>query len=127
MSKEDVIKCLVPGQRLREGYEAIDQLRVALDDALPYIEFPFGKYERQDHRKRKRPSPWHAHAVAITPIIAEALRQSTRHAVRGTTHNSAVVRLVREALVRIGHDKKITREAIAAKLTDGSVESGRSF
>jgi hypothetical protein len=113
--------------RSRSGYDAIERLRGALDAALPYIEFPFGKYERQDHRKRKRPKPWHAHAVLITPMIADALRQSG-HPVRGATHNSAVVRIACEALVRIGYDRNIIKPAaVAAKLTDWYAEFGRSF
>lgn len=120
----------IPGQKpanLRGGYEAIERLRVALDAALPYIEFPFGEYERQDHRKRKRPKAWHAHAIAITPIIADALRQSG-HPVRGTTHNTALVRIVRQALVRIGHDKNIKPAAVAAKMTAWYAEmTGTNF
>jgi hypothetical protein len=109
----------MPGQspeRLREGYDAIDQLRVALKRALPYIEFPFGKYQHRDHRKQKRPKNWHAHAVAITPIVAAALKQ-TGHEVRGTSHNTALVRIVREALLRIGHREGITVDAVADYLT----------
>lgn len=119
----------LPGQKpkhLRGGYDAIERLRVALDAALPYIEFPFGEYERQDHRKRKRPSPWHAHAVAVTHVIADALRQSG-HPVRGTSHNSAVVRIVCKALVRIGYDRNITSDAVAKHLTGWYAEFGRSF
>jgi hypothetical protein len=110
----------MPGQlpkQLHEGYEAIDRLRVALEAALPYIEFPFGKYERRDHRKEKRPKPWHAYAVAITPIIAAALRQAG-HEISGTSHNTALVRIVREALLRIGYgERAITVNAVAAHLT----------
>jgi hypothetical protein len=115
--KEDIIKQFVPGLRLREGYEAIDQLRIALEAALPYIEFPFGKYERRDHRKGKHSKPWHAHAVAIAPWIAAALRQAGRE-VYGTSRNTALVRIVREALLRIGYGKRdITVTAVAAHLT----------
>jgi hypothetical protein len=111
--------------RLRGGYNAIKRLRGALDAAVPYIEFPLGQYERRDHRTLKRPSLWHAHAVAITPIIADALRQSGRRV--STTHNSAMVRIVREALVRIGHDDNITPDRVAAHLTDWYAKFGRSF
>ena len=120
-----------PGQKpvhLRGGYDAIQRLRVALDAALPYIEFPFGEYERQDHRKKKRPKPWHAHAVGITPLIANALRQSGK-LVRGATHNSALVRIVcRGVGPELDSDENIVKPtAVAAMLTDWYAEFDRTF
>jgi hypothetical protein len=123
--KEDLVKQFVPGLRVREGYDVIDQLRVALTAALPYIESPFGKYEKLDHRKRKRPKDWHAHAVAIAPVIAEALNEAG-HEVRSTSHNTILVRVVREALLRIGY-ANITEEAVAKHLTGWYGGHGRKI
>ncbi|HEY4981610.1 MAG TPA: hypothetical protein VII24_06650 [Pseudolabrys sp.] len=95
-----------PGQkpmRLRGGYEAIEQFRIALNAALPYIEWPFGKYERQDHRKKSRPSNWHMYAVVIAGIISRALVQSGRRRAPSFARDSAAARAVYEALSRMGH------------------------
>jgi hypothetical protein len=121
--KEDIVKQFVPDLRVREGYDVIDRLRVALKAALPYIEFPFGKYEKRDHRKRKRRKDWHAHAVIIAPVIAKALSRAG-HAVRSTSHNTMLVRVVGEALHRIGYTD-ITEAAIAKHLTNWFGEHGR--
>jgi len=125
----------LPGQkpaRLREGYAAIKRLGDALEAALPYVEFPFGKYRRQDHREGMRLKPWHVHAVAITPMIVETLRRSGHPIpahLRKITHNTAAVRIVREALVRMGYDKNIIKPpAIAQFLTLWANDSpGRFF
>jgi hypothetical protein len=111
---------------LLEGFAAIERLRIALEDALPFVEHPFGKGDSQDHRKRKHPKPWHALAVAVTPVFVAALRQSGHH-VGGVKDNSAAVRLVHEALLRMGYGK-IPKATIASHLKTWLVEDpGRKF
>jgi hypothetical protein len=95
-----------PGQkpiRLRDGYKAVEQLRVALNAALPFIEWPFGEYKRQDHRKKSRPSDWHMHAGAIAGNIRRALMQSGRRRALGFSRDTAEALVVHEALMRIGY------------------------
>jgi hypothetical protein len=102
--------------KTRAGHEAIRALGDALSLALPYIEWPFEKYERQTGRKT--PKDWHIPAVVIATIIVPALVQSGRVA-PGLSHNSIVVRVVREALTRMGYPnmKTDTSRAIGAHLT----------
>jgi hypothetical protein len=99
----------------RAGHEAIKALGGALSLALPYVEFPFGKYERQ---VRKRPKNWHVPAIIIASFIREALIQSGRGA-PALTRNSVLVRVVRQALVRMEYPNigTVTPTAIGAHLT----------
>jgi hypothetical protein len=105
----------------RDHYAAIEALRDALMRSMPYIEWPFGKYERQDYRKRprenyrKRPRPkWHLHAVLIAAIIVKALIQSGRRKT-STARDSTVVKVVRKTLSRMGYPE-IEPGTIAAHL-----------
>lgn len=119
-----------PGQRpmrLRRGYDAIEQLRDALDAAMDYIEWPFGQYDREEARKRhlhpKHPKPWHASAIPVARVIIAALRQS-RHTVEGTSHNTIAVRIVRDALARMGFGE-VEKPAIAKILIKWADEHGQ--
>jgi hypothetical protein len=113
----------VPG---RDGCDTIERLRVALDAAMPFIEFPFGEYDREEARKRrlhpKRPKSWHASAIAVAYVIIPALQQSG-HTVRGTSHDTIAVRIVHDALDRMRYGK-IGRPAIAKILTKWVGEYG---
>lgn len=60
----------------RGGYEAIKALDTTLSLAMPYIEFPFGKYERKTHRHRHRPKDWHMAAIVIAKFFIEAMIKS---------------------------------------------------
>jgi hypothetical protein len=86
----------------RDGYKAIKAFGDALSSAMPYIEWPFGKYERQDYRKRPRRKNWHLPAVLIAKLIERALIDSGRRKT-STTSGSTVVKVVREALIRMGY------------------------
>ena len=113
--------------RQHDGYDAIERFRVALDAAIPFIEFPFGKYDRDEARKRqlhpKHPKPWHASAIPVARVTIDALRRSG-HTVEGTSHNTITVRIVRDALVRMGFDD-IEKPAIAKVLTKWADEHGQ--
>jgi hypothetical protein len=100
----------------RGGYVAIEGLRDALQVALPYVEWPFGKHEKQDYRKAKRPKIWHGVVIEVAGVIGKALEQSGRRRARSYTRNSVLVRVVRQALIRMGHGKNIEPSAIAAYL-----------
>jgi hypothetical protein len=109
----------------RDGFEKIKALGDALSLALPYIEFPLGKYERATHHTRSRPKPWHIPALVIANIVVEALIKSGAHSPR-TTRNSTVVRIVRAAFVRMDYQNigMITTDAIGAYLTRRSAKFG---
>lgn len=102
-----------------DGYAAIEAMREALLRALPSIEFPFGSPEEAEATlkqtillwpelaevrpvgpKEMRPAVWHMHAVLIARIISKALKQIGRHS--SLHRNSVLVRVVSDALVRIG-------------------------
>jgi hypothetical protein len=114
----------VPG---RDGYDTIERLRVALDAAMPFIEFPLGEYDREEARKRrlhpKHPKPWHASSIPVARVMIEALRRSG-HTVGGTSHNTVAVRIVRDALARMGYGEN-ERPAIAKILTQWADEHGQ--
>jgi hypothetical protein len=100
----------------RAGFEAISALRDALSLAQPFIEWPFGKYERQVGQKSLK--IWHIPAVLIARIVAGALIESG-HLTVAFTHNSTVVRVVHEALIRMQYPDMdmVSRNAIGAHLT----------
>ena len=100
----------------RGGYRAIKTLKSALRIALPNIEWPFGKYERQTGRKR--PKVWHLSAVMIANVIVKVMIEAG-HDDPGITRKSIVVRVVRKALIRMQypHVQMITASAVGAHLT----------
>jgi hypothetical protein len=88
------------------GYPAIKAAQDALLTALPYIEWPFGKYERQDHRKKMRLADWHVPALVIKNIVSEALICSRSRTPR-FSRDAAATRVVVNAPARMGY--KISR------------------
>jgi hypothetical protein len=110
----------------RDGYKAIKALEDALSAAQPYIEWPFGKYKRQDYRERPRPKNWHLLAVLIANIIVKALIQSG-HRAPGLAANSIVVRVVCKALARMGYPdiNMVTHSAVGAYLTRRAAKYGK--
>jgi hypothetical protein len=56
------------------GSEAMKLLSESLEEALPYIEWPYGRYERK--KKLSKPPEWHVAAVIIANKIVEATGQS---------------------------------------------------
>lgn len=98
------------------GYPAIKALQDALVIALPYIEWPFGQYERQTGHKT--PKNWHLPAVMIAKVLIKEMIAAGHHD-PGITRNSVVVRVVNEALIRMGypHVEMITASAIGAHLS----------
>lgn len=97
----------------RDGYETIKRLSASLSEAMPYIEWPFGKYQRQTGRKT--PKSWNAPALVIAILIIRTM-VSAGHANPAISKNSVVVRVVRSAMIRMeyGHIQLAT---IAAHLT----------
>ena len=100
-----------------DAYEAVIALSKALARALPHIKFPFFRaFERKDHRQKRRPKNWHLPAVLIANIIERALIQSGRRTTSTTSGDSTVVKVVRNALARMGYGE-IEPGTIAARLT----------
>jgi hypothetical protein len=100
----------------RGGYDAIKTLGDALSVAAPYIEWPFGHYERQT--RPKRPKPWHIMALSIARLVLRVMVEAGQKE-PGITRNSVVVRLVRNVLIRMNfpNAKMVTPTAIGAHLT----------
>ena len=100
----------------RGAHPAIKALQDALTVALPYIEWPFGVYERQTGRKK--PKIWHLPAVMVANIVIKAMIEAG-HDDPGITRNSIIVRVVCKALIRMRypHVHMITASAVGAHLT----------
>jgi hypothetical protein len=100
----------------RNGFDVIKALGDALFSAMPYIEWPFGYYERQG--RSKRPKPWHIMALVIARLVITAMIEAD-HNEPGITRSSIVVRIVSNALIRMGfpNAKMITPAAIGMHLT----------
>jgi hypothetical protein len=100
----------------RGGFDAIKTLGDALFYAIPYIEWPLGYYEQKTGSKR--PKPWHSMALVIARLVIKVIVEAG-HSEPGITRNSVVVRIVRNALIRMNFlDVKMTTPAaIGAHLT----------
>jgi hypothetical protein len=85
-----------------DGYHAIKALADSLSAAYPYIEWPFGKYDRIDPRKQARPKIWHMPAFGIAHTVIGALKQPGRPSV-SIAANSVTVHVVGRALERMGY------------------------
>jgi hypothetical protein len=107
----------------REGYEVIKGLGEALSAAMPYVEWPFGRYERQTRRKQMK--DWHGPSVLFANRIIDVLVRAG-HNNPGITHNSVLVRVVHSALIRMKfpNPEMITRSAIGMHLTRWDEEFG---
>jgi hypothetical protein len=100
----------------RGGYPAIVALEQALATALPYIEWPFGRYERRT--RRKRPKDWHFSAVIIAKAIIKTLLE-VGHDGPSLARKSIVVRAVRKALLRMNYRdvRMVSESGVAAHLS----------
>jgi hypothetical protein len=90
------------------GYPAIKAAQDALLAALPYIEWPFGAYERQGHRTKMRLADWHMPALAIKNIVSEVLMKCGWSSAPRFSRDAAATRVVFNALARMDY-KKISR------------------
>jgi hypothetical protein len=100
----------------RGDYDAIKKLGEALSTTMPYIEWPFGHYERQT--RPKRPKAWHTMALVVARRAIGVMVEAG-HYDPGISRNSVVARVVRKALIRMNfsNSQMITLTAIAAHLT----------
>ncbi|MGD0187801.1 MAG: hypothetical protein ABSC25_21495 [Roseiarcus sp.] len=107
----------------RGGYDAIKALSDALDGAMPFIEWPFGVYERRKTpcARRRDLDDWHFSAILIFKWAAQAMLMDGR-ALRSLHRNSVVVKAVHRALVRMGFPnmEMVTESAIAKHLSKNS-------
>jgi hypothetical protein len=69
----------------RGGHPAIKALQDTLTVALPYIEWPFGEYERQTGRKK--PKTWHLPSIMVARVVVKAMIDAG-HDDPGITRNS---------------------------------------
>ena len=60
----------------QSGHPAISKLKEALAEALPYIEWPFGRYERRPRTGQKAPKPWHGPGLLIARSVIKVLVES---------------------------------------------------
>jgi hypothetical protein len=100
----------------RGGFDVIKTLGDALFFAMPYIEWPLGYYDRKAPRMRLK--AWHTMALVIARLVIKVTIDAG-HNEPGITRNSIVVRIVRNALIRMNfpNAKMITTTAIGAHLT----------
>ena len=107
----------------RDGYGAIKDLERALFAALPYIEWPFGYYERRTGYKR--PKEWHTYARLIARLAIDQMIKAGS-VKPGIARNSVVVRVVQRALIRIGipQSKTLSKTAIGMHLTRWDAKYG---
>ena len=98
----------------RGGYAAIKALEGALVVARPYIDWPFGRYERQSGRKQ--PKKWHLPAILIAKAIVQTMIEAGQHE-PSIVGNSIVARVTSEALMRMKFINAVTPHAVAAHLT----------
>jgi hypothetical protein len=97
----------------RDGYPATVMLEQALQTALPFIEWPFGRYQRAAGRKRRK--DWHVPSVLVAKILIDAMAAS-----RGTpslARNAVLVRVTHAALRRMGYRLNVGISGISAHLT----------
>jgi hypothetical protein len=99
----------------QEAYKAIDALNQTLHAAMPYIEWPLGRYEPS--KGKKAPKNWHMHSFLIARLVIDTFLEAG-HKAPGITHNSIVVTIIKNALVRMQfpYSKTVSREAIGAHL-----------
>jgi hypothetical protein len=107
----------------RDGHPAIEALRAALDGALPYIEWPFGKYEPAIGYKY--PKKWHTYATLVARLLVTEMI-AAGNSKPGISRNSVVVRVVQRALQRmeIPQSKTLTPSAIGQHLTRWDTKYG---
>ena len=106
---------LLSSPETRDSYAAIKSLGDALVTAIPYIEWPFGPYERRSGFRRAK--QWHTYALIIARLTIDELEMAG-HGDRGITRNSVVVRVVQNALLRMRiPPQTLSKTAIGAFLT----------
>ena len=106
---------MLPTPGTLEGVEALRGLGSALERAIDYVEFPFGKYK---NNQAKDPKEWHIPSVLIAKKVIIALKEAGRPA-PGTAKGSIVADVTYEALKRLEYPdaSMITDTAVAAHIT----------
>jgi hypothetical protein len=96
----------------RGGTAAMDTLGAALAAAMPFVEYPFGKYPPATGQKAAK--AWHGYARSILPLVLRAML-TAGHRTPGLAANSIAIAVVRRALARAtGHE--VPEGTIAAHL-----------
>lgn len=98
----------------RGGYNAIEALEETLKVALPYIEWPFGEYERATGRKT--PKEWHIPSIILAGMIIRTMVEAGNRS-PAISRNSVVARVATKALIRMGFQKELAQETVSMHLT----------
>ena len=106
----------------RVGYTATEILEHALRNALPFIEWPFGPYQRAIGRKQRK--AWQLPSVMVARVLAQAMVTSRRRP--SLERHAVLVRVTREALERMGYNlTNVGTSGISAYLARWDKQFGR--
>ena len=97
--------------------DALNKLTEALQQAMPYIEFPFGPCERRTGRPSAS-KQWHTYALILSHFVLPAMIKAG-HPNPAISRNSVLVRVVREAMIKMGIEgaKIVSASTVSAFLT----------
>jgi hypothetical protein len=106
---------MLPTPGTLEGVEALRGLGSALERAIDYVEFPFGKYKKN---QAKNPKAWHVPSVLIAKKVIAGLKEAGRIE-PGTAKGSIVAGVTFEALKHLKYPdaSMITESAVAKHIT----------
>lgn len=96
----------------RDGYPATVALEQALQPALPFIEWPLGRYQRITSRKQRK--EWEVPSILVARIFIEAVVASRGNP--SLARNAVLVRVTHAALQRMGYRLNIGISGISAYL-----------
>lgn len=94
----------------RRGYPATVALERALQRALPFIEWPFGQYQKSKARRKE----WQVPAVVVARLLTEAMVASGGRP--SLERNGVLVRVTHEALERMGYKLNVSMSGLSAHL-----------
>jgi hypothetical protein len=103
---------MLPTTGKLEGVEALRGLGSALERAIDYVEFPFGKYKKN---QAKDPKEWHIPSVLIAKKVIIGLKEAGRTE-PGTAKGSIVADVTHKALGHLGYT--LDPSAVAKHITD---------
>jgi hypothetical protein len=100
----------------RSDKDAARTLQEVLSKIVEYVEWPFGRYERQSGQKPIK--LWHTYAQLIARTVISAIIEAG-HESPAVTNNSVVVGVVQKAMIKMNvpNANVISRGAIGAYLT----------
>jgi hypothetical protein len=106
-------RALTWAPQTREGYPATVALERALQTALPFIEWPFGRYQRATGRKQRK--EWQVPSVLVAKILIDATVAAHRNP--SLARSAVLVRVTHAALKRMGYRLNVGISGVSAHLT----------